>query len=158
MEIRRFEDRDAGEVSAVVGRSLREVNIRDYPAEEVEALAQEYSGEEIRRIAAQAHMYVARDGDRIVGTGSIGSYEGSREESILLTIFVLPEYMGQGIGKKIIQALEGDEYFLRASRVVISSSITACTFYEKMGYGYKDGVKVLEEEDHYWMEKLRTPR
>ncbi|MDZ5010316.1 GNAT family N-acetyltransferase, partial [Clostridium perfringens] len=77
------------------------------------------------------------------------------EESILLTIFVLPELQGRGIGKSIIETLESDEYFLRAKRIEIPASITACEFYKKMGYNYKNGLEELDDERNYRLEKFR---
>ena len=44
------------------------------------------------------------------------SFWGKQDESILLTIFVLPELHGKGIGRAMIETLEHDEYFLRAKR------------------------------------------
>ncbi|MPM08310.1 hypothetical protein SDC9_54622 [bioreactor metagenome] len=155
MYIRRFRDADAEEVSNLVCRNFREVNIRDYPADEMERLAEIYNAERIRNLAFSAHTYVACDGDIIVGTGSITGYWGSETESVLLTIFVLPEYQRKGIGSRIVRALEADEYFLRASRIEIPASITACEFYTKMGYCFKGGKKELDDEGHYKMEKFR---
>ncbi len=156
MLIRRFEAKDAKEVSELVCRNFMEVNIKDYPAEEMEQLANSYNAERILNIASFAHMYVACEGDTIVGTGSIAGYLGSETESVLLTIFVLPEYHGKGIGRSIVQTLEGDEYFLRADRVEVPASITACEFYRKMSYRYIGGKKALDDEGHYPMEKLRS--
>ena len=90
----------------------------------------------------------------IVGCGAIGPYWGKEDESSLFTIFVLPEYQGQGIGRKIIETLEQDEFFLRAKRVEIPASITACEFYRKMGYDYKNGIAVVDEEGLYRLEKF----
>ena len=56
-------------------------------------------------------MYVVCDNERIVGYGAIARYWGSTTESILLTVFVLPEYQGNGIGSQIIHTLEQGEYF-----------------------------------------------
>ena len=100
-------------------------------------------------------MYVICDGDRIVGTGGIAGYWGSLTESILLTIFVLPEYQGQGLGKKLIETLEKDEFFLRAQRIEIPASLTAVDFYRKMGYDYKDGNTEPEGGLMYRLEKFR---
>jgi len=155
MEIRRFEPGEEGEVSALVCRNFFEVNSRDYPLSEMQALAKAYNADKICALAAYAHMYTVHDGETIVGTGSISSLWGSMTESILLTIFVLPEYHGQGIGRKIIETLEADDLFLRADRVEIPASITASGFYGKMGYSYKDGIKVLDNEGLYRMEKFR---
>ena len=98
----------------------------------------------------------ADDGDgKIIGTGSISSFWGSKTESILLSIFVLPEFHGKGVGRKIINTLETDEFYVRASRIEIPASITAMEFYRKFGYDYKNGVKELDNEHHYRLEKFK---
>ena len=84
-------------------------------------------------------------GEQILGTGTIAPYWGSKSESILLTIFVLPEMIGRGVGTAIIRALEADEFFVRANRIEIPSSITAVGFYRKMGYLPKNGTEPDEE-------------
>lgn len=98
---------------------------------------------------------VFHNSTKIVGTGSISSFWGSKTESILLTIFVLPEFHGKGIGRKIINTLEQDEFYVRATRIEIPASITATEFYRKFGYDYKNGVKELDEEHHYRLEKFK---
>lgn len=153
--IRRFNDDDASIVSKIVCRNFMEVNIKDYSRTEMEHLSETYNSKKILDISGYAHMYVACLDKTIVGTGSIGPYWGSETESSLFTIFVLPEYQGQGIGKKIVETLEKDEYFLRAIRTEVPASITACEFYKKMGYDYKDGIKKLDDEGHYKLEKFR---
>jgi len=92
---------------------------------------------------------------QIVGCGAIGPYWGKTDESSLFNIFVLPEYQGKGIGRAIIETLEQDEYFLRAKRIEIPASITACAFYRKMGYDYKNGVDQVDEEGLYRLEKFK---
>ena len=72
-----------------------------------------------------------------------------------MTIFVLPEYQGKGIGTQIIHTLENDEFFLRAKRIEIPASITAVEFYRKMGYDYKNGLAELDDEQLYRLEKFR---
>ena len=155
MQIRRFRDEDAAAVSGLVCRNFLEVNIRDYPLEAMEILAQIYDAEKIRNTAGFAHMYVAEKDGAVVACGAIASFWGREDESVLLTIFVLPELHGQGIGRSIIQTLEQDEFFLWAKRIEIPASVTASEFYRKLGYDYKEGVKVLDSEGHYRMEKYR---
>ncbi|MEG2087601.1 MAG: GNAT family N-acetyltransferase, partial [Angelakisella sp.] len=153
--IRRFKEEDAEKVSELVCRNLIEINGKEYPLAEMEQLAEGYHPDKIKSIASHAHMYVVTEDARIVGTGAIGSFCGSETESMLLTIFVLPEYHGTGVGTAIIKALEQDELFYRANRIELPSSKTACKFYEKMGYHYKNGEKVLDEDGLYPMEKFR---
>lgn len=44
---------------------------------------------------------------------------------------------------------------VRATRIEIPASITATEFYRKCGYDYKNGVKELDEEHHYRLEKFK---
>lgn len=36
-----------------------------------------------------------------------------------MSVFVLPEYQGRGIGRRIMETLEGDPYFARARRTEV---------------------------------------
>lgn len=153
--IRRFKDEDALEVSKLIAYTLRTVNIKDYSKEYIEHTITTLTPEKLIEKSKWTHFYVVCDADKIIGCGAIGPYWGSTEESSLFTIFVLPEYHGRGIGKKIIEALEQDEYFLRAKRIEIPASITACEFYLKQGYNYKNGINKIDEERLYRLEKHR---
>ena len=44
---------------------------------------------------------------------------------------------------------------LRAKRVESLSSVTACNFYKKMGYTYKDGKDTVDAEQLYRLEKFK---
>ena len=157
-EIRRLREEDADIISEIVCRNFLEINIKDYSKMEMENLAEIYNHEKILEMSRWAHSYVACVDDKIVGCGSIASYWGKEGESILLTIFVLPELHRKGIGTQIINALENDEYFLRAKRIEIPASITACDFYKKLGYSYKNGINELDGEGHYRLEKFNVRR
>lgn len=152
---RRFEERDAQEVSALIAATLRTTNIRDYDSEFIENEVRLMTPESLVERSKWTHFYVLCDGERIVGCGAIGPYWGREDESSLFTVFVLPEYQGKGVGRRIIALLEADEYFQRARRVEIPASITARGFYRKMGYDYKDGVNAVDEERLYRLEKFR---
>ena len=155
MNIRRFKESDAVAVSDVVIKTLRISNVKDYPAELMEEVVKSQQPQNILERASWTHFYVVEDGDKIIGCGSIGPFWGKEDESGLFTIFVLPEYQGKGVGRLIMETLENDEYFLRAKRIEIPSSITGCQFYRKFGYDYKNGVAELDEERLYRLEKFR---
>ena len=155
MLIRRFTEADAQAVSTMIARTLREVNSRDYPPEYIEADVAALSPEAILGRAVWQHFYVAEEVGTMVGCGAIGPYWGREDESSLFTIFVLPEYHGRGVGRAIVEALEEDEFFLRAKRVEIPASITAQGFYRRMEYNYKNGVTTPDEEGLLRMEKFR---
>lgn len=155
MIIRKFKNEDSVELAEVIAKTLRTTNIKDYSPEYIENDISFLTAEKLIERSTWTNLYVVCDDEKIVGCGAIGAYWGKEDESSLFTIFVLPEYQGQGIGRKIIETLEQDEYFLRAKRIEIPSSITAVEFYRKMGYNYKNGIKVLDDEQIYRLEKFK---
>ena len=96
---------------------------------------------------------VIEENNEIVACGAIGPYYGSEEESSLFSIFVASKYQGKGYGRKIIEVLEKDEYFLRAKRVEIPASMSAIPFYKKMGYEHKNG-ELIYSDGHFSLEKF----
>ena len=152
---RRYQEQDAEAIVNLIRRNFLEVNVKDYGEKAMKELAEHHDVYWFRSVAAYANVYVFCVEDEIIGVGSISSFWGSLTESILLTIFVLPELHGNGIGRYIIQTLEQDEYFLRAKRIEIPSSITACEFYKKVGYSYKNGIDVVDDEQLFRLEKFR---
>ena len=155
MTVRRFLPKDSKEVSDLIIKTLREVSIKDYSAEYIENLIQRMQPENILKRAERTHFYVVCAEDRIVGCGAIGPFWGKADESSFFTVFVLPDHQGRGIGRKIIETLEKDEYYLRAKRIEIPASITAVPFYIKMGYTYKNGIDVPDGEGLLRLEKFR---
>lgn len=153
--VRPYQDNDAEEIVQLIVRNFKEVNSKDYGEEAMEKLAKHHDVNWFKGVASYANVYVFVNNDKIVGVGSIAGFWGSLTESILLTIFVLPELHNQGIGSFIIHTLEADELFLRADRIEIPASITAVEFYRKKGYEYKNGIKKLDDEQHYRLEKFR---
>lgn len=155
MIARRFEEKDAEAVSQLIRTTIEISNKKDYPAELMDELIRTETPEHVLGRAGWTHMYVIEDGEKIVGCGAIGPYWGKEDESSLFTIFVLPEYQGKGVGRKIMETLEADEYFLRARRIEIPASITGVPFYLRMGYHYKNGISEPDEEHLIRMEKTR---
>ena len=155
MIIRRFRENDAEKVSSMIIRTERITNSKDYSEEWINAFEKRVQPSLIIERAGWTHFYVVEENDTIIGCGAIGPYWGSETESSLFSIFVLPEYQCKGIGRKIVETLEQDEYFLRAKRIEIPASITAVNFYRKLGYDYKNGVDRPDEEQMYRLEKFR---
>lgn len=153
MEIRRFRDEDAEEVSALITETLRVTNIRDYTEDYIEELALHMRPENIRNRAAEVNFYVVKDGERTVGCGGVGPYWGRTDEARFTNIFVHPEYQGRGIGKLIVKTLENDGFALKVKRIEIPASITARDFYIKLGYNYKNANTALNEDRLIILEK-----
>lgn len=154
MEIRRFTPADAQETAALIAHTLRTTNSRDYPPEYIEVNIASHGPDTLLARSEWAHMYLVCEEGRIVGCGGIAAFWGSETESVLLTIFVHPDMQGRGVGRRIIETLEADEYALRAGRIEIPGSITACEFYKHMGYRCKNG-ETPDDEGLIRMEKFR---
>lgn len=82
IRVRRFEEKDADNVSKLIVRNFREVNSKDYGIAATEKMAKVYDAKKVLYIASYAHMYVFEWKDKIVGVGAISSFWGSETESI----------------------------------------------------------------------------
>lgn len=154
-EIRPMEENQAAAVSALIGRVLMEVNIRDYPREALEEFARYYSPERVASIPRSGgHSYVAMLGEEVLACGSVVPAAEYPGECIIQALFVRPDWEGRGVGRRLVETLEADPLFRAARRVAVSASLTSHEFYLKLGYRYQDGIKVCEDNDHYWMEKF----
>lgn len=154
MFIRRFLPRDGEAVASMVAKTLREVSSKDYDNEYIEDLISRWPAQYFIKSSQVNHFYVLVDNDEIVGCGAIGPYMDRSDESILLSIFVHPSYQCRGLGKKILETLEADEYFLRSRRIELPASLTAENFYLKMGYIYKNGKRKINKLLLVEMEKV----
>lgn len=86
----------------------------------------------LRNPAAGEAMFFAKDGDRVIGFCGI---KESEEENRLSSIYVLPEYQGKGIGKKLWQTVAPlfnpeKDTFVR----VASYNMQAIDFYKRLGF------------------------
>ena len=154
--IRRFAPEDAAQVLNIIHRALREVCSKSYSADIIAEVCGRFSVDQLVRQGAATHMYVAESASGgILGTGTIAPYSGSETESVLLTIYVLPDVIGRGIGSEIVRTLEKDEFFLRANRIEVPSALNAVDFYRKMGYVFKDGGKIIGDDGLVRLEKHR---
>lgn len=154
IKVRRYIEGDEATICAVVKKDVLKENIKDYSKEAIEDLLRTHNEDLIKKRAEDFHVYVLTDEEEIVGVGMIGPYWGSLTESSFFTIFIDPDYKGQGLGRKIIETLEQDEYYKRADRVEIPASITAVEFYKHFGWGFKKFGNIVDDEGIYRMEKF----
>ena len=154
MEIRIIKDGEYKKVAEMIARSVsNSAFTKFYPQCSIDYIKESLNDEGVKQRASWTHFYVAEIEGEIVGCGAIGPYWGSETESSLFTIFVDDKFQGQGIGRKIIETLEKDEYFKRAKRIEIPASMSAIPFYRKMGYEHKNG-ELIYEDGHFALEKF----
>lgn len=156
IEIREYEEKYAEEISNIVTRNLLEVNSKDYDIDFVKKQAEEFTIAKIKEnFKNRTKVFVALENNTVVGTAGIDkSWYNDDGEYWILTVFVKPENHRQGIGKNLIYKIEEYSKEIKAKKLVVPASITACEFYHKLGYNYANGKKELNEEKMYIMEKL----
>ena len=153
-ELRRYQPGDECAVSALLRRTLLEVNALSCPKEEIDWLYDRYTPETVAQIAAENHTYVMTEKNAIVGTGTV-TMTGERECEIIAA-FLLPEAIGRGLGTQFFDALEADEWCREADRVWLTSSVNALDFYEKRGYVNPNGYRARGGDGLLTMEKRKN--
>ena len=154
MRIERFQASRADAVSRLIRRNLIEINSRDYSQDRIDSLVAYFSPEKIVENSRSQRTFIAIQGDQVVGTASLDNF-GSEEspDYYAVTVFVLPESHGRGIGTWLMEAVESEARRLGAERVTVRAAITAKGFYLKLGYSFRDGVEELDDNRNYIMEK-----
>ena len=153
LTIRRFQAGDENALSALIRRTLREVNYTS-PKSELDYLLPHYSPETMVELSRTGHTYVLEEDGQIVGSGTV--LPDGASEAEIVAAFLVPESIGKGYGRKLFEALEADELAVKAERVWLTSSDMALGFYEHMGWVNPNGYRVRAgEENLLYMEKRK---
>jgi len=127
ISLREFRVEDAEVISKIIRTNLIQVNSRDYSESVISNMYGIFTPSFIIEVSEKRKMYVALDGEKIVGTASI-------EGDTIYTVFVDTEYHGKGIGRKLMECLEEIAANSGLQSVKLPASITAKKFYERLGY------------------------
>jgi len=125
--VRPAREDDANAISGVILQALRETNAKDYPDEIIERIGRSFSPEAVRELIAKRTVFVALDGNRVVGTASL-------DGSVVRTVFVAPDVHARGIGKLLMGEVERTARGRNIQALTVPSSITAESFYAKLGF------------------------
>ncbi|MGM3173889.1 GNAT family N-acetyltransferase [Dickeya lacustris] len=79
--------------------------------------------------AVTAHFYLAEHAQRIIATGMINLDNG-----MIDAIFVEPDVMGQGVGRAMMQYLEGKARSAGLQELQLEASLNAAAFYHSLGF------------------------
>jgi predicted GNAT family N-acyltransferase len=74
----------------------------------------------------------ASSGNRVLAYGRLG--QNSLDEFQIYQMVVLPECQGQGLGKRILQALTEAAIERGASRLILNARVTKVKFYQKFDF------------------------
>jgi GNAT superfamily N-acetyltransferase len=154
MRIELFQDCQAEAVSNLIRRNLLEVNSQDYAEDAINSLVAYFSPATLLKNSRSQTIFVATQDGEVVGTASLDNFGTARRpDYYAVAVFVLPELQRQGIGLRLMEAVEFKARELGAKKVTLRASITAKAFYQKLGYRFRDGCEKLDEHRTYIMEK-----
>lgn len=102
----------------------------------VARLAAEWDGGVARYDGAGETLLGASDGERLVAVGGLTAdpYGGAADVGRLRRVYVMPEARGQGIGRRLVSALEAVAAGQYRVLVLRTDTEAAARFYEAMGY------------------------
>ncbi len=139
-------------VRFIVKTTIETVYPDYYPKGAVDFFLCHHSDEEIKKAVIAEAVYLIRDDDKIMGTGSINGNEISR-------LFVLPQYQGKGYGTAMMDELERI-VFCNHSQILLDASLPAYGMYVHRGYVPMEYHSIKTENGHYLcyhvMKKLRN--
>lgn len=108
--------------------SIQGLCAHDYTAEEIAAWTSPKRADAYRGALEKGHaIFVALEDDRIVGFGDLGGEE-------IFGLYVHPQYVGRGVGKLLLEALESEARARGIHALKLNSTITAKPFYSNRGY------------------------
>ncbi|MGF1741869.1 GNAT family N-acetyltransferase [Vibrio profundum] len=155
IKIREYDESDACILRAIFYHTVRNVNIRDYSQEQVEAWAPDVFDSEIWQKRMNLMLpFVAEINGEIVG------YADLQENGLIDHFFCHHEHQRKGIGQSLMEHALTVGKQQGVSKFYSKVSITARPFYEKHGF------KVIQEKivevrgqklHNFIMEKLSKP-
>jgi len=127
VHIRPFEIADATSVSGLISTTLRISNVKDYPADFLSTVEASLTPLSLRELAKERVIFVAVEGNAIVGTASLG-----RDQ--VHAVFVHPARQGRGIGRRLMEAAESEARARGTRALILYASVSAVPFYEAGGW------------------------
>jgi GNAT superfamily N-acetyltransferase len=127
VRIRSARAEEAGPISGLIVRTVKETNSRDYEPAAIASLLAECSSLKVAQRMRERLVYVALIGGKLVGTVSLSSERVN-------SVFVDPTHQGRGIGTKMMDFIEEIARSQGRETLSLSSSLTALRFYRNRGY------------------------
>ncbi|PWU21496.1 MAG: GNAT family N-acetyltransferase [Bdellovibrio sp.] len=127
--IRRILPSDIEPLERLFFRTVRQINVRDYTKEQVEAWAPANGDfDKWRKSFEGKSVFVSEEKSVVSGFCEL------EPNGHIDRFYVSADRIGQGLGRMMYQALEQEASVLKIRRLFAEASITAKPFFEKMGF------------------------
>jgi GNAT superfamily N-acetyltransferase len=129
MQIRAYQPKDAGQMARLIYDTVHTINRRDYSLEQVNAWMPEVPSEEGWAARYPARIaFVAEDQEKIAGFAEL------EPNGHIDCFYCHHSYQHQGVGRQLYQRLEEEAKTINLERLFVEASITARSFFERMGF------------------------
>jgi len=126
IQIRAANSKDLDSILAVQARALRVLSVRDYSQKQIESLV---TGQAKTRNLKDEIIFVAEHENQIVGFSCL-----LNAGSLISGIFVCPDFARQGVGTKLLEAIEAQAIEQNCKVLSVMSSLSGFDFYRANGY------------------------
>ena len=154
MLIRKLQDQDMNEMLAMIHDTLYVINSKDYEMAEISRLINNFNEKWLMEQKTYVHFYVAMIDQKIVGC--VGLHKINDQQVKLQTLFVSSKYQKQHIATSLLMYIQNDEYYLNSNELILDASISALTFYLKLGFEYQNTTNM--DEDGLYALKLNIKK
>jgi len=139
LTIRKFRPADAKACAQIISETFKKYNGNEGTKKAVEDYAKQYSPTLpqktiLERFSTTPLIFVAVEHGRIIGV-----VRGRKNK--LTNLFVLGEYHGKGIGRKLLERLEREAKKEKSSHIKTRASLYAVPFYKRAGYKKTTGIR-----------------
>jgi len=129
LQIRMATAADAPALGALVQRAIRTSNSADYEPAIIESMCANFEPDKLLERMAVRDVFAAVNDDHIIGTVSF-----SLPRAKLYSLFIEPRIQRGGIGQRLVRHIEQHATGFGCTSLQLSASITAKSFYERLGY------------------------
>jgi putative acetyltransferase len=138
MKIRKSTLEDSAEIARLHRGTIRSVNSKDYPPEDIEVWSGRAKASRVRDSHSIAVRYVAIEKGKIIGFVDISKENPEK----LWGLYIHKDFIGKGVGTKLLEKIEQVAKRMGAKTFEATATITAKAFYEAKGF------KVIKKEKH----------
>jgi putative acetyltransferase len=129
MNIRRAAVTDTERICRMHKASIRNLCRSHYTPDQIEAWAGPKRPELYERLIRDLIVFVVEEGDDIVAFGALDVTAAD-----IRALYVAPEFIGRGIGSRVLEALESEARHLAIPRLSVSATLNSVGFYSARGY------------------------
>jgi putative acetyltransferase len=129
VQIRNYQPTDAGQMARLIYNTVHTINQRDYSPAQLKAWMPEAPSQQ-----AWAARYPARISFVADDNGMIAGFAELEPNGHVDCFYCHHSYQRQGIGQQLYQRLEQEAKLLNLERLFVEASITARSFFERMGF------------------------